>query len=294
MGLSTTGYLTSSAPEYGSPGVYSSVAVAGGASLTSSNCSVCGNGASGSGVAAEGGGTISALSVNSPGGDYTANGGTISATNGVTQGGCSDPYAGKLTAPSAASCSDPSWMTSGTAGGAAKSIVAGTYCNFNTSNVSTLTLGAGTYIITNNFSTNSGTTINGTGVTFYFANGAKAGSNSTNVVGGGADGVENGTTLNLTAPTSGSMNGILFWDDNSSSSTPDTFTFGGGSGSTFTGAIYAPKSNLQFGNGTNTGSFNGLVVGYTVMIQGGSTVKNNATATTLASLGAGGTGRVAE
>ncbi|MGA2538119.1 MAG: pilus assembly protein TadG-related protein [Terracidiphilus sp.] len=294
MGLSTAGYLTSSAPNYGYPGVDSSVSVAGGASLTSSNCGVCGNGASGYGVSAEGGGTITAYSINSPGGDYAANGGTINATNGVTQGGCSDPYAGKLTAPTSGACIDPAWMKNNTAGGAAESITAGTYCNFNTSNVSTLTLGAGTYIITQNFSTNSGSTINGTGVTFYFANGAKVGSNSTNAVGGGADGVENGATLNLTAPTSGNLSGILFWDGNSSSSTPDTFTFGGGSGSTLTGAIYAPNSDLQFGNGTNTGTFSGLIVGYTVMIQGGSTVTDSATASTMASLGMGGAGKVTE
>jgi hypothetical protein len=245
-------------------------------------------------VTAEGGGTITALGIDSPGGDYTGNGGSITSTNGVTQSGCSDPYSGKLTAPTPGTCIDPSWMTSNTAGGQAKSIVAGTYCNFNTSNVSTLTLGSGTYIITQNFSTNSGTTINGTGVTFYFANGANVGSNSTNAVGGGADGVENGSTLKLTAPTSGTMSGILFWDGDTIGSTPDTFTFGGGSNSSLSGAIYAPNSNVQLGNGTNTGVFSGIIVGYTVMIQGGSTVSDSATSSTLASLGAGGTGRIAE
>jgi hypothetical protein len=242
---------------------------------------VCGNGASGSGVYASGSGSINAMSINSPGGDFTSGGGSITSTDGVVQTGCSDPYAGKLTAPTPGTCIDPSWMVNNTAGGANETLNAGTYCNFNTSNVKVLTLNPGTYIITKNFSTNSGTTINGTGVTIYIANGALSFGGDTNPAGSAPDGVENGSTLNLTAPTSGNLSGILFWDGNASNTTPDAFTFGGGSGSNITGAIYAPNTNLQLGNGTNTGVMDGMIVGWTVMIQSGSTVDVTATAAQL-------------
>lgn len=165
------------------------------------------------------------------------------------------------------------WMGTGSGGGQAKTISAGVYCNFNTSNVSTLTMNPGTYYIRNNFGTNSGTTITGNGVTIVLESGASASGSVTNAVGGSADGIENGTTISLTAPTSGTYSGILFWDLNSG----DTVTWGGGSTSTYSGILYAPNSNLVLGNGSGTTAVSSNIVANTIMVVGGSTITDNYT-----------------
>jgi hypothetical protein len=247
------------------------------------------------------------LSVSSPGGDYSTGGGSINATNGVTQSGCSDPLSGKLTPPTIGTCNDPVWMAgtpSGTgsatsAGGAAKTLGPGTYCNFNTSNVGSLNLSPGVYIFKGNWSTNSGTSsiacsacTGGAGVFFYFAPGSTMNSSVNNSEGSAPDGLTNGVTVNLTAATTGTYAGILMWDDSGTASSPDTFTFGGGAGSTLTGSIYMPNTNLNLGNGTNTGTMSSMIVANTIAIQGGSTVTDNATAAMLASGGAVGNGLV--
>jgi hypothetical protein len=168
-------------------------------------------------------------------------------------------------------------MTSGTGGGGSYTISPGTYCNFNTANVSHLTMSPGLYIIRNTFSTNSGSTITGSGVTIYLANGVIANANNYTYVAGGATpyGVGNGTTMDISAPTSGTYANIAIWDGNSSSSTPDTFTFGGGAASTFSGNIYAPNTNLVLGNGSGTSSVSSNITAGTIMVLGGSTFDDN-------------------
>ena len=180
------------------------------------------------------------------------------------------------TPPTAGSCIDPTWMKNGTAGGAAETISPGTYCNFNTANVSTLTMQPGLYVMTTTFSTNSGSKIVGNGVTIYLANGVIANSGNYTYVAGGATpyGVGNGTTMDISAPTSGTYSGIAVWDGNASASTPDTFTFGGGANSTFVGTIYAPNTNLVLGNGSGTSAMSSSIVANTIMVLGGSTIQN--------------------
>ncbi|HEY3706579.1 MAG TPA: TadE/TadG family type IV pilus assembly protein [Terracidiphilus sp.] len=264
--------------------VMSDVSVQGSSKIKAPNCGVqaCGPASAGSGstaaaIYAWGSGNIVAKSNTAP--SYgTDNSGSKVTTTPILKGCAGDPLASSMpTKPTAGTCIDPSWMVNHNAGGAAETIGPGTYCNFNTSNVSTLTMTAGTYIITKTFSTNSGTTINGSGVTIFLANGAISNSgNNTQVAGGSTPyGVGNGTTMNISAPTSGSYSGIAIWDGNSSASTPDTFTFGGGASSSFTGAIYAPNTNLMLGNGSGTSTMSSNIIANTITVVGGSTVTNN-------------------
>jgi Flp pilus assembly protein TadG len=268
--------------------VMSDVATEGNSKIKTPHCGVqacgptsevAGSGKTAAGIYAWGSGSITALSNTAPSYGTDNSGSTITST--PTLKSCAgDPLASAMpTKPTAGTCIDPTWMQNGTAGGHAESISPGTYCNFNTANVSTLTMQAGTYIITNTFSTNSGSTINGTGVTIYLANGAIANSGNYTYVAGGATpyGVGNGTTMNISAPTTGSYAGIALWDGNSSNSTPDTVTFGGGAGSTFSGAIYAPNTNLVLGNGSGTSTLSSNIIANTIMVLGGSTITNNYT-----------------
>jgi Flp pilus assembly protein TadG len=269
--------------------VMSDIATEGNSQLKAPNCGVqacgpssstyaSGSGKTGAALYAWGSGNITAESNTAPSYGTDNSGSKITTT--PTLGSCSgDPMAGKMpTAPTAGSCIDPSWMTNGTAGGANETISPGTYCYFNTSNVKTLTMQPGLYIITKTFSTNSGSTISGNGVTIYMANGVVSNSSASAVSGSpsGATpyGVGNGTTMNISAPTSGTYSGIAIWDGNSSSSTPDTFTFGGGASSTFSGTIYAPNTNLVLGNGSGTSTLSSSIVANTIMVLGGSTIQN--------------------
>ncbi len=263
--------------------VMSDIAVTNNGRINSPNCGVqaCGPASAGSGQAAAaifaaGSGKVSASSNTAPSWGTDNSGSTVTSTTSL-QACSGNPLASQMpTAPTPGSCIDPTWMSAHTAGGAAETISAGTYCNFNTSNVSTLTMQPGLYIIKNTFSTNSGSVINGNGVTIYIANGAIANANNYTYVAGGATpyGVGNGTTMNISAPTSGTYNGIAIWDGNASASSPDTFTFGGGASSSFTGAIYAPNTNMVLGNGTGTSALSSSIVANTITVVGGSTIQN--------------------
>ncbi len=264
--------------------VMSDISVQGSSKISAPNCGVqaCGPASNGTGntaaaIYAWGSGNIVAKSNTAPSYGTDNSGSKISSTPNLK--GCGgDPLAKSIPSkPTAGTCSDPSWMVNHNAGGAAKTIDPGTYCNFNTSNVSTLTMNPGLYIMTNTFSTNSGTTINGTGVTIYLANGVIANSGNYTYVAGGSTpyGVGNGTTMNISAPTTGTYAGIAIWDGNNSASSADTFTFGGGAASTFTGSIYAPNTNLMLGNGSGTSTLSSNIIANTITIVGGSTITNN-------------------
>jgi Flp pilus assembly protein TadG len=295
LGLSQTGAAVPNASGVETDGssnmtwgttVMSDIATEGNSKISAPGCGVqacgpstevSGSGKTAAGLYAWGSGSISALTNSAPSYGTDNSGSTINTTP-VIKGCGGDPLASSLPSrPTTGACQDPGWMSSHNAGGQAETISQGTYCNFNTENVSTLTLNPGVYVITNTFSTNSGTKIVGTGVTIYLANGVIANSSNYTYVSGGATpyGVGNGTTMNISAPTTGPYAGIAIWDANSSNSTPDTFTFGGGANSTFSGAIYAPNTNLVLGNGSGTSTLSSNIIANTIMVLGGSTITNN-------------------
>ncbi len=117
----------------------------------------------------------------------------------------------------------------------------------------TVTFSAGTYNLGSGGLSISGGTIHGTGVTFI--------STGTISVTGG--------TINLSAPTSSTYKGILFWD-----TTTANTTIAGGSGSTFDGAIYVPNSLLKYA-GNSSGSGYTIIAAGSVEFTGTSTVGDN-------------------
>lgn len=295
LGLSQTGTTVPNASGVETDGssnmiwnttVMSDVATEGNSKINAPGCGVqacgpstevSGSGKTAAALYAWGSGSIDASDTSAPSYGTDNSGSKISATP-VLKGCGGDPMKNSMPSPpTPGTCIDPSWMTNHTAGGQAEVISPGTYCNFNTSNVSTLTMNAGVYIVKTTFSTNSGTKIVGNGVTIYLANGVIANANNYTYVAGGATpyGVGNGTTMDISAPTTGSYAGIAIWDGNSSSSTPDTFSFGGGANSTFSGAIYAPNTNLLLGNGSSTSTLSSNIIANTIMIVGGSTITDN-------------------
>lgn len=84
---------------------------------------------------------------------------------------------------------------------------------------------------------NASTKVTGSGVTFFLTNGAEMAFNG-------------GATLDLSAPTSGPLSGMLFYSDRDDVGVQHTIN--GTAGSTLNGAVYLPSSDLNY-----SGNFSG-------------------------------------
>lgn len=117
------------------------------------------------------------------------------------------------------------------------SINAGCYTSINVTK-GTLTLNPGTYYMEGNFQTGNGTSVTGTGVTIYFQS--------------GTFNLDSGSTMSLTAPTTGSYAGILMYQDASDAS---PFTLDSGSKSSWQGALYLPGASIDINSGGNLAAY---------------------------------------
>jgi hypothetical protein len=118
-----------------------------------------------------------------------------------------------------------------------------TYSDISLSGNGTVTFSPGTYIIdgTTGISCSGTPTIVGTGVTFYFTNGA-----TWNCTGN--------DLITLTAPTSGTYTDILMYQNPAYPSNP---SLGGNTGSTYNGILYFPTAEVTF-YGNSTGNNGGI------------------------------------
>lgn len=136
----------------------------------------------------------------------------------------------------------------------------------------TLKFSPGTYVLAGGgFTLGSQAIVAGTGVTLY----------STSSTGWGCAPYSAGplsftgqATANFSAPTSGSMCGMLFFQDRTLD--PGGSTIVGGSTSTFDGAMYFKKSALKMA-GTNSTTGYMVLVADTIDINGATTLGNNYT-----------------
>lgn len=137
----------------------------------------------------------------------------------------------------------------------------------------TANLAPGTYILAGGgLSANAQAVINGTGVTIY-----NTSSTGWGCPGGARDAddisINGGATLNISAPTSGVLAGMAFFQDRTITST-SIQKFNGGANMIIDGAIYFPKSPMQFaGNSSNSGYT--YLVADTVEFTGNSTLRND-------------------
>jgi len=112
--------------------------------------------------------------------------------------------------------------------------------------------------------------IGGTGVTFINTNGTGA---------SGADKFErfymdSQSEANLSAPTSGPMQGILFFQDPTAGKAGAVYenVIASGSSAVFTGTLYFPTQPVELGASGSTTTINGGVVAQNVKVTSGSTV----------------------
>ncbi|RRH94808.1 hypothetical protein EH240_26340 [Mesorhizobium tamadayense] len=166
-----------------------------------------------------------------------------------------DPYA-DLPSPAASSqCSKVNGSKT------SQTLQAGTYCN-GMDLKGNVTLSPGVYVVQGNLKINAGAVVSGTGVTIFMA-----GSNTVSMNGN--------ATVTLSAQTSGTYSGVLFYGDRTGTSAQSTFN--GTADSLLTGAIYFPKQQVSYlGNFSGTGGCT-QVLADTIQWSGSTTIKQDCT-----------------
>jgi hypothetical protein len=128
-----------------------------------------------------------------------------------------------------------------------------------------VTFAAGTYILAGGgLSVTGNSTIQGTGVTLYDTSSSKYSYGPINLTGN--------ETADLSAPTSGALEGILFFQDRSVPTGSAGSSVVGNSSSIFNGVVYFPTTSLTY-TGNSGGS------GYTFLIADSITVTGNSSMT---------------
>lgn len=190
-------------------------------------------------------------------GQFNNGGADVAPYTGVSP--VPDPLIGVPDPLSTGQCGSPQPDVSLSSTGATQTISPGTY---NTIKVTggTLTMTAGVYCITGSFEVSGGGTVIGQGVTLYFTCGTSAapaacapgqtGGSFSATGNGGSGGTAGDGTFDLTAPTSGTYQGLLvFYDRNDTGGTVG-FQVAGNGNDTFTGTIYAKAAAADLsGNG---------------------------------------------
>jgi Flp pilus assembly protein TadG len=257
----------------------------GGTSSIVANCGLLVLSTDTDGLDVSGGGTLSASSIGVVATAYNNSSSTISPTPVTKIAPFGDPLAG-VAAPSVGACNALTTSGHGYSSTGGDTISQGTYCGgITVSGGKTLNLNPGTYVLMGGGLTVSGSSSNlvGTGVTFYntvwtssYAASLKVGNSNQYkpIVFSG------GSATDLTAPSSGPLQGILFFQDrnlpsgDTGPSGPQN-TISGGSGAIITGAMYFPTTPLYFSGGSSVVPLNAILVGDIINISGGTNLSSN-------------------
>jgi len=286
VGKSVAGASTACVLALGASNQSAALKASGSTSVTMTGCTAATNSTNATAVTAVAGLSLDCI--------YSAGGGSGSPTMSqcssiqTQQPAVTDPYDNTdlVTKPVSSDFSSCTTYTR-TTPGVDEGLSPGVYCGitFNSNN-KTLTLAAGTYYIDRgDLSVASGATISGTGVTIVF------GDTTGNACGGVS--VTGGSSLNLTAPTSGNFSGLALYRSSECDAAED-FTFSGTTDSTIFGAIYNPSAGVKFtGNGT-VGSTCLQVIADTVTFTGNSTLGSTCAAAGTTTVTAGGIGSLVE
>jgi hypothetical protein len=176
----------------------------------------------------------------------------------------SDPLA-SLTAPTVGGCDH---ILATYASGDTVTIDPGVYCGGITlSSNADVTMNSGVYILKGGGLNISSTLarLSGSGVTFYNTGDLLHPYLPVSISGG---------NLNLSAPTSGTYNNILFFQDRSIASSLITNTFSGGASANLTGVLYFPTQKLVYAGGSSSDVPSVAIVADIVNISGNAFIRN--------------------
>ena len=237
-----------------------------------SSCGLLVDSSSSSGMTAVGNDTISATSIGIVG-NYTSNGSvSFTPTPKIGVIAATDPLA-YVQAPTVGSCAHTNLsLNNAGSSGSPYQLYPGTYCGGISLHGSTvLNFNPGTYVLAGGgIDVHGNSVMTGTGVTFYLTTGT-----------GGYGGITlNGTSqVNFSAPTSGPLVGILFFQDRSIPIGGAASTITGNSSSTFDGALYFPTTTVSFNGNSSSGGY-GIVVADKLTLSGNSSLGSNYTSLT--------------
>lgn len=244
--------------------------VSGGSPVTA-NCGVLIRSDSSSGLVVSGGSTLSASSIGVVASGYSASSSSVTPTPLTNVATFGDPLA-SLQPPNVGTCNALTTAGHGFTANSSTTISQGTYCGgiVASGGSTTLTLNAGTYILLGGGLTVSGSaSIVGNGVTFYNTGTASGSSAYKPIV------ISGGSATSLKAPTSGSLAGILFFQDRTlTSNLNQQNTISGSSGAVFQGAMYFPTTPLVYSGGSAVNTAYTILIADTLTVSA-STLNSN-------------------
>jgi len=243
-------------------GALGTLTLSGGANITS-NTGIIVDSDSSSALSVTGGATLTAPGVGVTGGYADGGGGTINPTPVTGVSPVQDPLAA-LPAPAYGSCDYTNYSVGN---GNQVNLSPGVYCGgMQIRGGASVTFSPGTYILNGGGMTvSNGASVTGSGVTFYNTAGSGQTFAPIDVTGGG--------TVNLSAPTSGTYEGILAFQDRNISSTAAN-TFDGGANMIINGTLYMPEGSVVFSGGSSTAAYTILVADKVSLSNGADTVIN--------------------
>ena len=236
-----------------------------GTTTVNSNCGIYINSSASDAFTVKGNGIVTSSVINVVGGSRINNNATVTPgpTNGVSP--FTDPLA-SLPAPTYSGCnSSYLHVTGGTT-----NLTPGVYCGgIQISSNAVVNFAPGNYILNGGGLqvTSSMATLNGSGVMFY---------NTSNGYTFGSMVITGNATINLTAPSSGTYQGILVYQDRSITASPSS-AIGGGSNENFSGTVYLPTALLSFAGGSSTNALTMALVVKDIDIVGNSYLNKDAT-----------------
>ncbi|MGA3039277.1 MAG: pilus assembly protein TadG-related protein [Bryobacteraceae bacterium] len=231
------------------------------------NSSANANTEAGAAMSVYGSAYITTPSVNIVGSYYKDNSGAgTSVTPNTGTSAVTDPLASLPSPTPASSCTSgnfTSWQST------EYTPAPGTYCGFSLGNGMNAQLSSGIYIINGGtFSIQGGSTLTATGGVMIY------------LTGGATLNIANGSTVTLSPMTTGSYEGVLFYQDRSMTS-PGSSTIAGGANLNLSGSLYFPHALLNINNGTSTSisaaGTTTAIVADMVDLQGGASVFQAAT-----------------
>ncbi|HEV2447011.1 MAG TPA: hypothetical protein VGS58_13865, partial [Candidatus Sulfopaludibacter sp.] len=224
-------------------------------------CGVVVDSTSNSAFTANGGAKLTAPSIIVAGNYSISNGAKISPTPTAHAAAQNDPLA-YIPAPAVGACN----FTGFSLGWGTWTISPGVYCGgISIGNSATVTVNPGTYVLLGgglNFG--GGASISGDGVTFYNTYDATHSY--------GAIQMGNGASVTLSAPTGGTLSGMLFFQDRSVVGGAAS-AFNGGASLNLTGALYFPTTGMSYSNGVKAPYT--ILVAKTISFSGGVKINND-------------------
>ncbi|MGH9943142.1 MAG: hypothetical protein ACRD9R_12385, partial [Pyrinomonadaceae bacterium] len=213
---------------------------------------------------------ISATSISVTGGSNVTSGSSVSPAPNTQSPPEPDPL-GYLQAPSYGGCNHANRykVSSGTA-----TLNPGVYCGgIEIASGSNVTFRPGLYVLRANNSGGglevaSGSTVRGTGVTFYNTNDPSYKDKYRPIL------IASGSSADLSAPTTGAMKDILFFQDRNAGKPGEIYMnlIQSNINARFTGVMYFPTQILALAASNSTVTVTGAVIARTIMIESGSNV----------------------